>query len=1573
MRRTAAKRRLTLLVSIAVLVPTGAAAAAPVGGAAITTSTTDPCAVGGNPIVCENSKPGTDPYEWDITGAGDASIQGFATDISVNLGNRIDFKIDTDASAYTIDIYRTGWYGGDGARLIDSVSPSAQLPQSQPACVTDLTTELYDCGNWAVSASWQVPTTAVSGVYVAKLHRADLDESSHITFIVRNDASHSDLVLQTSDPTWHAYNSYGGSNFYQGAANGRAYKISYNRPFATRAGSARDFYFGAEYPLVRFLERNGFDVSYIAGVDTDRNGALLTNHKVFVSVGHDEYWSGAQRANVEAARDAGVSLAFFSGNEVYWRTRYENAAAGSPDPYRTLVSYKETWGNAKIDPSSEWTGTWRDPRFAPQSAGGGRPENGLTGTLYMSNFSDLPVRVSAEEGKLRMWRNTPLANQAPGSVADLAPHTVGYESNEDLDNGFRPAGLIRLSTTTGAVPQYLQDYGSVVAEGTTTHHTTLYRAPSGALVFSTGSIQWSWGLDQEHDGEGAPADARMQQATVNLLADMGAQAGSLMPGLVAAQQSTDVTPPAVTIVSPTAGTAIENGTLVTVTGSAEDSGGRVAAVEVSTDGGTRWRLATGTTSWTHTYVQSGQGTVPIKVRAVDDSANITAVPASRDVVVSCPCSVFGAEIPAITASEDSSGVELGLRFQPTVDGFVSGVRFYKGVGNNGPRTGSLWDTSGQRLANVAFTAETATGWQTATFESAVAVTAGTQYVVSYTAPVGRYAYEANAFDYFGRDSTPLRVEGGYEAEPAGVYGLPGAFPTATYGKPHYFVDALFSTVDETPLSVSQRSPLSGAASVPVGASVSAVLSKPAQEGSVSLTLDAPDGQEVEGALTYDTATRTVRLTPTSPLASSTAYTATVAALDSRGEGIASDSSWSFTTAAPDQVDGAKALSLYNDSDVPAVLEVADFSAVTLGTRFASSVDGTVSAIRFYKGPGNTGTHVGALWAVGTSTPLAEATFTAEGSMGWQTVEFATPVNIAKDTEYIASYSTTVGKYSATLGAFSGTGVQRSPLRTAPDSGAYSYAGGYPGSRSSTSYFVDVVFTKAPEPLAVLTQSPVAGEPAASTDGAVSITFNTALAPGATLSLTAGTAAIDGTTALSSDGLTLTFTAAAELALETAYTATAAGLTSTEGLTLEPVTWTFTTASADGCPCTLFGGETPSTAAAADSSAVELGVAFTPTEWGVITGLRFFKGPGNEGTHTGTLWSATGQQLQTVTFETESATGWQTATFATPFEVEPGTTYVVSYLAPEGRYAATLSYFAEDKSVGPLTATAAGNGRYRYGGGFPTSTWNQTNYFVDVLFKRQAPLAPVVSAVAPPDGATGVSPSGTVSATLSKAPAGTPVITLTSPGGAVSGTNVYDATTRRVVFTPDTALPAGALIAASTTLDGVLLEGGAWTFTTAETVSTDATLWTDQEIPAHESWDDNDAVQVGIRFQATADGEVTAIRFYKGLANTGVHTVRLWSGTGVLLASAPSNAESASGWQTVPLPAPVVLTPGETYVASYHSTAGRYAVTQGELSAVRTRGPLSTLANGGTYLYGTGFPTATTATSYGVDLVFRPSS
>ena len=133
------------------------------------------------------------------------------------------------------------------------------------------------------------------------------------------------ILFQTSDTTWQAYNTWGGNSLYVGSPAGRAYKVSYNRPFITRAGeTSYDWLFSAEYPMIRWLEANGYNVSYTTGVDTDRRGNLLTNHKVFLSVGHDEYWSGGQRANVEAARNAGVNLAFFSGNEVFWKTRWEN-------------------------------------------------------------------------------------------------------------------------------------------------------------------------------------------------------------------------------------------------------------------------------------------------------------------------------------------------------------------------------------------------------------------------------------------------------------------------------------------------------------------------------------------------------------------------------------------------------------------------------------------------------------------------------------------------------------------------------------------------------------------------------------------------------------------------------------------------------------------------------------------------------------------------------------------------------------------------------------------------------------------------------------------------------------------------------------------------------------------------------------------------------------------------------------------------------------------------------------------------------------------------------------------------
>ncbi len=589
------------------------------------------CGSPANAIVAENCLPGNPQSEWDISGAGDTSIQGFATDISVDKGDTVGFKITTDATNYTVDIYRIGYYDGAGARLIATVVPSASLPQSQPECLEDTSTGLIDCGNWSASASWVVPTTATSGIYFAKLTRADTGGASHIVFVVRDDSGTSDILFQTADTTWQAYNNYGGNSLYTGAPAGRAYKVSYNRPFTTRSvDGGQDWVFNAEYPMVRWLEANGYDVSYFTGVDTDRLGALLLNHKMFLSIGHDEYWSAAQRSNVEAARDAGIHLAFFSGNEIFWKTRWETAIDGSGQTYRTLVCYKETSSNGFIDPQSPpgWTGTWRDPRFSPPGDGG-RPENALTGTMFRVNAGGAAIQVPAADGKLRFWRNTSVANLADGATATLAGSTLGYEWDEVPDNEFRPAGLMLMSSTTVNNVQVLLDYGSTYGIGSATHNLTLYRHAGGALVFGAGTIQWSWGLDGNHDLGGSTPDVRMQQATVNLFADMTVQPASIRAGLVAASASTDLQSPTSSISTPAVGSSIPVASPVTISGGAVDSGGGVvAAIEVSVDGGASWRPATGREAWSYTWTPVQTGPVTILARSVDDSGNIeTAGPA----------------------------------------------------------------------------------------------------------------------------------------------------------------------------------------------------------------------------------------------------------------------------------------------------------------------------------------------------------------------------------------------------------------------------------------------------------------------------------------------------------------------------------------------------------------------------------------------------------------------------------------------------------------------------------------------------------------------------------------------------------------------------------------------------------------------------------------------------------------------------------------------------------------------------------------------------------------------------------
>ncbi|MFI5937437.1 DUF4082 domain-containing protein [Actinoplanes sp. NPDC051494] len=1205
--------RLCLLSLVAAVASIPAAA-----GAAVTT---DPCAPVLNPIVCENSKDGSPAEDWDILGAGDDTIQGFANDISVNAGSPINFKIRTDATAFTVQVFRLGWYGGDGARSITTLTPNVPVSNNQGPCATNATTSIYDCGAWGVSASWTVPANQVSGIYIAKLTRPDTGGASHITFVVRNDTGTSDLFFQTSDATWQAYNLYGGADFYEGGENGRAYKLSYNRPFATRgAMEGRDFLFSAEYPMLRFLERNGYDVSYTTDVDSDRRGQLIKNHKVFIANGHDEYWSAPHRANVEAARDAGVHLAFFSGNDVYWRTRWEPSTAGTSTAYRTLVCYKETWAETDtLDPTDEWTGTWRDPRFSPPANGGGQPENALIGTAYMANSTDLPMTVPAAQGKYRLWRDTTVADLTSG-IATLAPHTVGYESNEDLDNGFRPAGLIRLSTTTGPTPEYLLDFGKQVAAGTTTHSMTLYRAPSNALVFSAGTIQWAWGLDTYHDGAVSPVDVRMQQATINLFADMNVQPDTLMTGMHAAVPSADTTAPTIAITSPAATTTVANGAKVTVSGTAADVGGRVAGVEVSTDAGATWHPATGTTAWSYSFHTSGLSAQVIRARAIDDSVNLGS-PATRQFTLTGKNTLFGERIPANTSASDGTALELGVKFVPDVPGFVTAVRFYKGAGNTGTHTGSLWSADGNRLITGTFTGESSAGWQTLKFSRPYEVQPDTTYIASYYAPVGHYAADALAFSLTDWNAAPLRAPRSASAGGNSVFGYGAGFPTRTYAGSNYYVDVQFISSENAPPSPVVTTPLDNASGVAPAVHPSVVFTKSIVASTISFQVEDAAGNPVAGTVAYSAPGKTATFTPAAPFTAATTYHATVTATDTNGITTEEPIGWTFT------IDlNASVQKLFATDAVPEVASGDDASPVEVGVRFVPLTGGKIIGLRYYQGPGNTGTHTGTLWSAGGDV-MRQVTFGPGSGNGWQTAAFDTPVDVEAGGSYVLSYFAPNGGYAYTSNFFPAPWTN-GPLR-APggENGVYRYgSSGFPtASYGAANYWVDPLFLPSPAP------DPAPGGPPTG--------------------------------------------------------------------------------------ATVFGpSATPATAGSDDDAPINVGMKFIPDVDGTITGMRFYKDSGNIGTHTGSLWTADGSPLGSAPFTQETASGWQTVRFPTPLTVTAGQTYVVSYHTAAGRYAVTTNDFAAAGVVAAPLRVPQGGGMYGYGtNDFPGSPTNH-NFWVDVYFQ-----------------------------------------------------------------------------------------------------------------------------------------------------------------------------------------------------------------------------------------------------------------
>lgn len=860
---------------------------------------------GQNPIITENALLGTAQSAWD---AGDnAPIEGFAQEFSVNKGETVHFKIDVESATllpYTVKIYRLGWYQGKGARFIADLGNSL-TGKLQPAYNYDASTGKVDCNNWAVSAQWTVPLTAVSGVYIARLDCPSLSAKSILLFIVRDDAANSPILFKTSDATWQAYNNYGGNTFYTANTPVPGYthatKVSYQRILHLRGDKSN--FFNSEYPMIRWMERNGYNVSYTTDMDMARDASVITpsNHKILLSVGHDEYWSLEQRTKFENARSNGVNIAFFSGNEVYWKTRWE-------DSYQTLVCYKEgTKGESvcgfKCDPMvGVWTGLWRDGCSPTYTTDGCLPEGSLVNQMSWTQSTG-SIKVPDTYKKLRFWKNTSIASLGTGQTAVLPYGTLGNEWDpEQLVDTYPPHRIILSNTIQSSF----------------IHKMAIYRHSSGALVFSSGTMQWPWGLDDKHDLNTAtppvqPVSTDMQQATVNLFHDMGVDAGSLQVNLVAPPIILDVLPPSTTIVYPAHNSTVAGGS-ITITGtSADNGGGTVAGVEVSLDNGSTWNTATGLENWSYTFSPGGYGTITIKARAWDDIGNVE-IPGSpgspncKTILLSGPFnySVFNQTYP-VTPPLFFSGspVELGMKFQSSIPGSITGFRYYKGPGVTGVHTGHLWDNTGTLLATKVFTNETTSGWQSVTLSSPVAILPNTTYIVSYFTASGDFTREDPFFTQAVVNGF-LRGLANGEDGGNGVYAYSGSpvFPNNTSGSSSYFADVLFTSTDATAPQVISVTPANNSIGIALNVHPTATFDEaldPTTVNTSTVKMTGPGNVNIPGTVTL-TGGNVITFTPNTDLAIGTLYTVTLVGgitepliKDISENALAASYSWSFTT------------------------------------------------------------------------------------------------------------------------------------------------------------------------------------------------------------------------------------------------------------------------------------------------------------------------------------------------------------------------------------------------------------------------------------------------------------------------------------------------------------------------------------------------------------------------------------------------------------------------------------------------------------------------------------------------------
>lgn len=454
----------------------------------------------------ENEKPGTTDWQLTYTKVDPATryrcpwIEGYVSHQSIRAGETLSFMISTNPPGrFTIDLYRMGYYGGTGARHMVQLGPFDGVAQADPPVGE---ARLREC-QWEPSATITIPGDWPSGVYLGKLSLIDARWQSYVIFIVREERA-CGVLVQCSDNTWQAYNRWPDNySLYDDGASQWALKagvrVSYDRPYgkycqildAPLSQGSGEFLLW-EFPLVYWLEREGYDVTYCSNTDIHRDPGYAKRAKAFLSVGHDEYWSLEQFAHVKAAVDAGVNVAFLSANTCCFVTPLTPASDGRP---HKVLERAGRYGG--LLPEEEGTmGPF--PLTGPN-------ENTLIGARTVSPFNGSGDWIVADDSA---W----VFDGTGMKRGDRIPGLIGWEFHGD------PAEIPGLQVVAAGTAI---NTGDESARWT----ATLYPGPKGNWVFNAATIYWAQGLSSppghmlpySHYGRPHGPDPRVEAITRNLL------------------------------------------------------------------------------------------------------------------------------------------------------------------------------------------------------------------------------------------------------------------------------------------------------------------------------------------------------------------------------------------------------------------------------------------------------------------------------------------------------------------------------------------------------------------------------------------------------------------------------------------------------------------------------------------------------------------------------------------------------------------------------------------------------------------------------------------------------------------------------------------------------------------------------------------------------------------------------------------------------------------------------------------------------------------------------------------------